>query len=183
MEIVPAQAHWHVDPAVNTGTPAETTFVEPGCHGPVGTGMHGIGVRTPIAADVAAATAGFAGETHIPNGGMFATGSVSMIFATSCPPAVTGEPVGIAVRGAGVAPIVHDSMAELTTSGGIVRLSPAASAIGTVAIHSRVHLSLARTKMPERADRTARSDRCPLRSGGRRSRRNGPGQFSVGRCT
>jgi hypothetical protein len=149
---VPAQAHWQVDPAVNTDTPAATTLVEPGCHGPVGTGTQGIGVRTPIAAAVAALTAGFAGEMHTPNVGRFAMGIVSMIFATSCPPAVTKGPVGITVSGAGAAPIVHDSKAELTTSGGIALHSPAASSVGAS------DLPLART--PE--SRTAE----PARTGG-----------------
>ncbi len=39
---------------VRTGTPPALTFVEPGVHGEVVTGMQGCGVRTPIAADVAA---------------------------------------------------------------------------------------------------------------------------------
>jgi hypothetical protein len=37
--------------------------------------MHGIGVNTPMAAAVAAATAGFAGDMHMPNGVMFAIGT------------------------------------------------------------------------------------------------------------
>jgi hypothetical protein len=45
-------------------------------------GMHGIGVSAPIAADVAAATAGLAREVHIPNGMMFTIGTWSMIFAS-----------------------------------------------------------------------------------------------------
>lgn len=59
--IVPAQVHWQVG---------------------AGTGMQGCGVRTPMAADVAAATGGFAGETHIPNVGMLAIGIVSAMVAT-----------------------------------------------------------------------------------------------------
>jgi hypothetical protein len=36
--------------------------------------MHGIGVSTPMAAAVAAATAGFAGDMHMPNGMMLTMG-------------------------------------------------------------------------------------------------------------
>ena len=47
----------------------------PGTHGAGVTGTHGIGVSTPNAADVAAATAGFEGVIHIPNGGIFTIGT------------------------------------------------------------------------------------------------------------
>jgi hypothetical protein len=36
--------------------------------------MHGIGVKTPNAAEVAAATAGFAIDMHTPNGMIFTKG-------------------------------------------------------------------------------------------------------------
>jgi hypothetical protein len=51
---------------------------DPGTHGVV-TGVHGIGVSTPAAA-VAAATAGFASDEHMPNGGMFVPGTQSWMF-------------------------------------------------------------------------------------------------------
>jgi len=44
--------------------------------------MHGIGVSTPIAAAVAAATEGFVGDMHMPNGIMFVMGIWSMMFAS-----------------------------------------------------------------------------------------------------
>src|SRR5487761_2216157 len=88
--MVPPQVHWQVDPTVSTGRPLMRTFAEPGAHGPVGTGTQGIGVGTPRAADVAAITAGLAGEAHIPNIGMVAIGIMSAMVATNCPPAVTG---------------------------------------------------------------------------------------------
>jgi hypothetical protein len=56
-------------------------LVEPGVHGDVVTGTQGIGVSTPSAAAVADATAGFVGVMHIPNGGMFLTGTKSIMFA------------------------------------------------------------------------------------------------------
>ena len=45
------------------------------------TGMQGIGVNTPIAADVADAMEGFASELHIPKGIMFIIGILSMMLA------------------------------------------------------------------------------------------------------
>jgi hypothetical protein len=36
--------------------------------------MQGMGVRTPMAATVAAATIGFAGDMHMPNGMIFTMG-------------------------------------------------------------------------------------------------------------
>jgi len=44
------------------------TVGAPGTQGAGVLGMHGIGVSAPIAADVAAATVGFASDVHIPNG-------------------------------------------------------------------------------------------------------------------
>ncbi len=62
---------------VNAGAPLIITVGEPGDHGDVVTGMHGCGVRTPNAADVAAATCGFDGVVHIPNGMMLTLGAKS----------------------------------------------------------------------------------------------------------
>jgi hypothetical protein len=58
-----------------------STFALPGTQGPAVLGTHGIGVRTPSAAAVADATVGFASEVHMPNGGMFTIGLLSMIVA------------------------------------------------------------------------------------------------------
>jgi len=122
-----------------------TTFADPGVHGPAGTGTHGIGVWTPRAADVAAVTAGFVGELHIPNVGMFAIGIMSATVASGCAPAVTGVPFGTAVSGiGGPRPIVQDSMAALTTSGGIVWLSPPPASGSGRAARMRTSRSAAR---------------------------------------
>ena len=50
--------HWHrqVQLALSAGWPLMSTVGEPGSHGAVVTGMHGCGVRVPMAAAVAAAT-------------------------------------------------------------------------------------------------------------------------------
>jgi hypothetical protein len=74
IEIVPAKAHIHLLLLFNAGKLAIITVAEPGVQGPGVTGVQGIGVSTPKAAAVAAATAGLAGDLHIPNGGMFTKG-------------------------------------------------------------------------------------------------------------
>jgi hypothetical protein len=51
------------------------TVGEPGAHGAGVTGMQGMGVRTPMAAAVAAATVGLAMDVHIANGGILTTGA------------------------------------------------------------------------------------------------------------
>lgn len=56
---------------------------EPGAQGAAVTGTHGIGVNTPLAAAVAAATVGFANEVHIMKGGMLVVGTLSMMFAAN----------------------------------------------------------------------------------------------------
>ena len=56
-------------------------FVEPGTHGDAVFGTQGIGVSTPEAAVVAAATVGLAGELHIPNDPMLVMGTKSLTFA------------------------------------------------------------------------------------------------------
>jgi hypothetical protein len=53
--MTPRYAHWHVEPAVSAGEPPIKVLTAPGFHGVV-TGTHGIGVSTPSAALVAAAT-------------------------------------------------------------------------------------------------------------------------------
>jgi hypothetical protein len=58
-----------------------TISLPPGAHGATITGMQGIGVKTPIAADVAEATVGFAKDLHMPKGMMFTMGAKSMILA------------------------------------------------------------------------------------------------------
>ena len=52
----------------------------PGAHGAAITGMQGMGVSTPMAADVAEATVGFASDWHIPKGAMLTMGLLSMML-------------------------------------------------------------------------------------------------------
>jgi hypothetical protein len=66
--------HISVQVLSSVGLPPSVTVGAPGTQGDVVTGMQGIGVSTPIAAAVAEATEGFAGEMHMPNGMMFVIG-------------------------------------------------------------------------------------------------------------
>ncbi len=78
--MTPPHEHWQVQLFVNAGAPLICTVGEPGFHGVV-TGMHGCGVKTPIAAEVAAATWGFDRVVHMPNGMMLTFGAKSWIVA------------------------------------------------------------------------------------------------------
>jgi hypothetical protein len=70
-----------VDVSSSAGMLASNTVAAPGAQGAVVAGMQGIGVRTPRAAAVAAATVGFEGLVHMPNGMMLTIGLLSMMFA------------------------------------------------------------------------------------------------------
>src|SRR3954451_18034243 len=86
------------------------TLIAPAIHGAGVTGMQGIGVSTPIAAAVADATAGFAGQQHIPNGMMFVIGMWSMMLAAG---AVTSTRLmgSITFSALGAIPKLHCSIA------------------------------------------------------------------------
>ena len=63
-----------VEVLFKAGILAIKTVGEPVVHGATTTGIHGMGVKTPMAAAVAAATVGFDGLRHIPKGMMFTMG-------------------------------------------------------------------------------------------------------------
>jgi hypothetical protein len=81
MLMTPPQMHMHFELLSSAGMFAIMTVGEPGTHGAGVFGMHGIGVSTPSAAAVSAATVGLAGLVHMPNGMMFTSGLLSMMFA------------------------------------------------------------------------------------------------------
>ena len=54
---------------------------EPGIHGAIVIGIQGIGVNTPKAAAVAAATIGLARDWHMPNGRTLTIGLLSIMLA------------------------------------------------------------------------------------------------------
>ena len=72
--ITPAHTQFSFEVSSSVGLFPSITVGAPGTHGDGVFGMHGIGVSTPSAAAVAAATVGFASEVHIPNGMIFTIG-------------------------------------------------------------------------------------------------------------
>ena len=111
--IAPPNAHWHVEELFSAGKLAICTVGAPGFHGVV-TGRHGIGVRTPRAAAVAAATVGFDSELHIPNGGMFMIGLKSMMLAAGMLFTMT-RLIGGTTSELGATPKAHVIIAPMTT--------------------------------------------------------------------
>jgi hypothetical protein len=102
-----------VEVLLSAGIPPIMQVAEPGTHGAV-TGMHGMGVRTPNAAAVAAATVGLAIDMHMPKGGMFTMGAQSMMVAAGAPAIVLF--MGSTFKVEGAMPKVHIIMAPVVTS-------------------------------------------------------------------
>jgi hypothetical protein len=116
MVIKPPQAQLHMEVLLRAGIPPIMQVAEPGAQGIV-TGIQGMGVRTPSAAAVAAATVGLAIDMHIPNGGMLTMGAQSMIVAAGVPALV--RLVGRTFNVEGAMPKVHIIIAPVVTSWGI----------------------------------------------------------------
>ena len=89
------------------------TVGAPGAHGAGITGTHGIGVNAPNAAAVADATVGFANDEHMPNGMMFTSGLLSMMFASGV--AVCVRLTGNTTSELGAAPKLHCNVAPIQT--------------------------------------------------------------------
>lgn len=106
IDIEPPKAHMHLEELLRAGLPAIRTVGDPGVQGPGVLGKQGMGVKTPIAAAVAAATCGLDIDMHIPNGAILTMGLLSMIVAAAGPPAFT-IPTGNTLRADGAAPKVH----------------------------------------------------------------------------
>lgn len=88
------------------GFPPIKTVGDPGAHGAGITGIHGIGVRVPRAAAVAAATVGLAIDWHMPKGIMFTMGTLSIMVAAGIPPAIT-RAAGSTIKVPGAIPKEH----------------------------------------------------------------------------
>ena len=99
--------------------PPTSTVGTPAAQGAATAGTQGMGVSTPMAAAVAAATVGLAGHEHIPKVG----GRLSMMVACSWPQAST---VCWEVTGstAGAAPNEQVHIVVLTTGFAIIVLLP-----------------------------------------------------------
>ena len=74
---------------VSAGAPCTSTCGKPGIHGDTMAGMQGIGVKTPMAAAVAAITSGLVGAEHMPKEGMLTKGTKSVMFAFGRPDSKT----------------------------------------------------------------------------------------------
>ena len=120
--MVPPQRHIHVQVLFKAGILPMSTVGEPGVQGASVLGTHGMGVNTPRAAAVAAATSGLAGDMHIPKEEMFTSGWLSMMVAAGVPSRVSF--VGNTLSVPGATPNGHISIAPETTSWGINFLLP-----------------------------------------------------------
>ena len=116
--ITPAYAHIQQAPCTSAGAFLTMIVGAIGVHVPAITGTQGIGVSTPNAAAVAAATVGFAIDMHMPKGIMLTHGLQSMILAAGKLPAKVPL-IGGTSRADGAIPNEHLQSAPLTTSCGI----------------------------------------------------------------
>jgi hypothetical protein len=115
MEIEPPIEQTHLLVLFSAGAPRTMTVGEPGAQGPAMAGKHGVG--TPIAAAVS--------TLQVPNGGIFAIGKQSRMFAAGLTSPVT---VGIVTTSAdGAVPDVQASCAPIVTSWAIKHLQAFAS--------------------------------------------------------
>jgi hypothetical protein len=112
--MTPPQLHVHFDELFRAGILAISTVGEPGIHGAAVTGTQGIGVSTPKAAAVAAATIGLAIELHIPKGKIFTIGLLSIILAMGI--VVVVRFTGKTIKVPGAKPKEHCSVAPPHTS-------------------------------------------------------------------
>ena len=106
IEITPPQAQLHLEVSLSPGRPPTEIWTEPGAQGAGVTGIHGRGVSTPNAAEVAAATVGFESEVHIPKGKMLTNALWSMMVAAGMPPIMLGLD-GRTINVPGAKPKVH----------------------------------------------------------------------------
>lgn len=116
--IIPPQAQLHRAPEQTAGVPPIRVVAVGGSHGPTGTGTHGIGVSTPKAAAVAAATVGLDRLVHIPKGGILSSGTMSSIVAAGLPSMSTRRS-GRTLSGDGDMPNEHSIWAVETYGGGM----------------------------------------------------------------
>src|SRR5271169_1278782 len=112
--MTPAHIHISVEVLSSVGISASNTVGAPGTQGATVMGMQGIGVNTPIAAAVAAATIGLAGDMHMPNVMMLTIGIKSMMLASGIS-SVNTMLVGRTTSELGIIPMVHIIIAPMQT--------------------------------------------------------------------
>src|SRR5664280_2659721 len=111
--------HINLETLSSAGALPSMTVGAPVTHGAGVFGMQGIGVSTPSAAAVAAATVGFANEVHMPNGMMLTIGTWSMMLASGTW-SVKVSFFGRITRELGAMPKLHCIIAPIQTCIGIV---------------------------------------------------------------
>jgi|TARA_B110000967_G_scaffold194808_1_gene223698 hypothetical protein len=114
IEITPAQLHINLLEALSAGVLPSRTVGEPGSQGELVAGMQGMGVSTPRAAAVAAATIGLAGDVHTPKGRTLTKGMWSMIVAAGIFEVITIL-VGRTANDEGTMPKEHCIIAPIHT--------------------------------------------------------------------
>jgi hypothetical protein len=114
MVIAPAKLQLRMQGAVRRGIPPKTAVGDPGDQGPAGVGVQGMGVKAPMAAAVAPATAGLARLSQTPKGRTFKNGVMFIMVPICVPPDAMGE--GRNIREAGAAPMEQADMAPDTTT-------------------------------------------------------------------
>jgi hypothetical protein len=112
--MTPPNEQTQVEPETNAGLPPIVVRGAVGIQVPAIAGTHGIGVRTPSAAAVAAATVGLAMLEHIPNGAILTIGTMSLIAAAGRPSMVTLL-IGKMFSVVGAKPKEHWSSAPVVT--------------------------------------------------------------------
>jgi hypothetical protein len=112
--MTPPNEQTQVEPDTSAGLPPIVVRGAVGIQVPAMAGTHGIGVSTPRAAAVAAATVGFAMLEHMPNGAMLTIGTMSLMAAAGRPSIVTLL-IGRMLSVVGARPKEHCSNAPVVT--------------------------------------------------------------------
>ena len=112
--MTPAHMHMSLASLFNAGMLPINTVGLPTIQGAVVAGTQGIGVSTPSAAAVAAATVGLAMLEHMPNGMMLTKGALSMMVAAGML-LVSVWRIGKTLSDDGATPKLHWSVAPLHT--------------------------------------------------------------------
>jgi hypothetical protein len=103
--MTPPQLHISLQLLSTAGMLPISTLGQPGTQGAAVAGTHGMGVSTPMAAAVAAATMGLAIDMHMPKGMTFSMGLLSMMLAAGV--VANTLLVGNTISDDGAAPKLH----------------------------------------------------------------------------
>jgi hypothetical protein len=112
--ITPPQMHMSWETLSSVGMLPSITVGAPGTQGAGVIGTQGMGVNTPMAAAVAEATSGLAGDMHIAKGMILTIGTWSMMLASGTSPVNTSF-TGRTTNELGAIPNVHCIIAPMQT--------------------------------------------------------------------